>query len=207
MAHSFGESNSVEKSGQQFCRRPSILPARNTVVAVEEGEAAERDAETTNGRSTLRRSLAEILVSAVGSPRRFNSFDVHEFAASAVLSQPLPALPAARLASVSAGSRRSLRLADFLTFLCDYTGPIAFSRDPLFSPPPLPLSPTVSFDPCTLLAFQSAQRMRKLLNDYALPRRFCTVSSFGFRIPIVLLPAWIWIGFIAAAMLFRGVLG
>lgn len=30
---------------------------------------------------------AEILVSAVDSPQRFNSFDVHEFAASATLSQ------------------------------------------------------------------------------------------------------------------------
>lgn len=39
--------------------------------------------ERTDGRAVR----AEILVSAVDSPQRFNSFDVHEFAASATLSQ------------------------------------------------------------------------------------------------------------------------
>lgn len=53
-----------------------------------------RTNERTDGRTDRRTDKrteetvrAEILVSAVESPQRFNSFDVHEFAASATLSQ------------------------------------------------------------------------------------------------------------------------
>ena len=69
------------------------------------------------------RELAEILVSAVDSPRRFNSFDVHEFAASAVLSQSLSFSVARRVAACSpaASFPSTVSCVHFLTFLCHYS--------------------------------------------------------------------------------------
>ena len=46
------------------------------------GKRSDGEATEKRRRTEETRELAEILVSAVDSPRRFNSFDVHEFAAS-----------------------------------------------------------------------------------------------------------------------------
>lgn len=68
-----------------------------------DGEATEK-----RRRTEETRELAEILVSAVDSPRRFNSFDVHEFAASsfrnASLSLRLAVIVVAVAAAVAAAS-------------------------------------------------------------------------------------------------------
>lgn len=62
--------------------RGSNLSKQNPEIRRWQAMVEEREATEKRRRTEETRELAEILVSAVDSPRRFNSFDVHEFAAS-----------------------------------------------------------------------------------------------------------------------------
>ena len=62
--------------------RCSNLSKQNPEIQRWQAMVEEREATEKRRRTEETRELAEILVSAVDSPRRFNSFDVHEFAAS-----------------------------------------------------------------------------------------------------------------------------
>lgn len=82
-----------EKTGERAMKAKRV--GRDRGMKREGGERGGTNRETVtertdgDGRRSEEAVRAEILVSAVDSPQRFNSFDVHEFAAPVAFSQLL----------------------------------------------------------------------------------------------------------------------